>query len=76
MSRDTTRILQELESGHTPWVKPWSNFPGNSVPCNAVTNRPYSGCNIILIKLRLGIPHVFLPEAMSGKGNTEPKSFS
>jgi antirestriction protein ArdC len=50
----TTRILAELEAGATPWVKPWSATPGANVPCNAVTNRPYSGCNVILLWLALG----------------------
>ena len=43
----TSRILAELERGAAPWVKPWSATPGQNVPQNAVTNRPYSGCNVI-----------------------------
>ena len=39
----TSRILAELELGAAPWVKPWSATPGQNVPCNAVSNRPYSG---------------------------------
>src|SRR5260370_18006873 len=31
------------------WVKPWSSTPGANTPCNAVTNRPYSGCNVVLL---------------------------
>ncbi len=45
----TDRILRELENGATPWVKPWRATAGNNVPCNADTNRPYSGVNVILI---------------------------
>jgi antirestriction protein ArdC len=45
----TTRILAELESGAIPWIKPRSATAGANVPCNAVTNRPYSGCNVILL---------------------------
>ena len=41
----SARILAELEAGAAPWIKPWSATPGANVPCNAVTNRPYSGCN-------------------------------
>ena len=37
----TSRILAELELG----AAPWSATPGQNVPCNAVSNRPYSGCN-------------------------------
>jgi antirestriction protein ArdC len=41
----SARIVAQLEAGAAPWVKPWST----NVPCNAVTNRPYSGCNIVLL---------------------------
>jgi antirestriction protein ArdC len=50
----TTRILAELERGAAPWVKPWSATPGQNVPQNAVSNRPYSGCNVILLWLTRG----------------------
>jgi antirestriction protein ArdC len=43
----SARILGELEAGAAPWVKPWSATPGANTPCNAVTNRPYSGCNVV-----------------------------
>ncbi len=45
----TARILSELEAGSAPWVKPWSATAGANVPCNAVSNRPYSGCNVVLL---------------------------
>lgn len=45
------RILAELERGALPWIKPWSATAGLNVPQNAVTNRPYSGCNVILLWL-------------------------
>src|SRR5436190_9229065 len=47
----SARIVAELERGAAPWVKPWSAIPGQNVPQNAVTNRPYSGCNVILLWL-------------------------
>jgi antirestriction protein ArdC len=47
----SARIIAELERGAAPWVKPWSVTPGQNVPQNAVTNRPYSGCNVILLWL-------------------------
>jgi antirestriction protein ArdC len=50
----TSRILAELDRGAAPWVKPWSATPGQNVPQNAVTNRPYSGCNVILLWLTRG----------------------
>ena len=45
----STRIIAELERGAAPWVKPWSATAGQNVPQNAVTNRPYSGCNVIAL---------------------------
>jgi antirestriction protein ArdC len=50
-SEVTSRILAELEAGAAPWVKPWSATPGQNVPQNAVSNRPYSGCNVVLLWL-------------------------
>jgi antirestriction protein ArdC len=47
----STRIIAELERGAAPWIKPWSATAGQNVPRNAVTNRPYSGCNVILLWL-------------------------
>ena len=48
-SEVSARILAELETGAAPWVKPWSATPGANVPCNAVTGRPYSGTNVVLL---------------------------
>jgi antirestriction protein ArdC len=45
----SARLVAELEAGAAPWVKPWSATPGANTPCNAVTNRPYSGCNVVLL---------------------------
>jgi antirestriction protein ArdC len=47
----SARIVAELEQGAAPWIRPWSATPGQNVPQNAVTNRPYSGCNVILLWL-------------------------
>jgi antirestriction protein ArdC len=47
----SARIVAELEAGAAPWIKPWAATPGANSPCNAVTNRPYSGCNVILLWL-------------------------
>jgi len=43
----SARIVAELEAGAAPSIKPWSATPGANTPCNAVTNRPYSGCNVV-----------------------------
>jgi antirestriction protein ArdC len=45
----SARIVAELERGAAPWIKPWSATAGANTPCNAVTNRPYSGCNVVLL---------------------------
>ena len=45
----SARIVAELEAGAAPWVKPWSATAGANIPQNAVSNRPYSGCNVILL---------------------------
>jgi antirestriction protein ArdC len=44
----SARIIAELERGAAPWIKPWSATPG-AMPCNAATNRPYSGSNVVLL---------------------------
>jgi antirestriction protein ArdC len=43
----SARIVAELEAGAAPWIKPWSATPGANIPRNAVSNRPYSGCNVV-----------------------------
>jgi len=43
------RIAHELETGVLPWVQPWSQTPGRNMSVNAVSNRPYSGCNAFLL---------------------------
>jgi len=45
----SARIMAELETGAAPWIKPWSSTAGGNTPCNGVTNRPYSGCNVVLL---------------------------
>jgi antirestriction protein ArdC len=43
----TDKIVAQLEAGTLPWVKGWSTS-GSMVPMNAVSNRPYSGINVLL----------------------------
>jgi antirestriction protein ArdC len=45
----SARIVAEMEAGAAPWIKPWSATPGANTPCNAVSNRPYSGSNVVLL---------------------------
>lgn len=48
----TDRIIEALEAGTAPWLKPW-NSPGShlALPKNAVSNRLYNGINILLLWL-------------------------
>jgi antirestriction protein ArdC len=45
----TDQILSLLENNHIPWIKPWSSTAGRNTPCNAVSNRAYSGVNTLLL---------------------------
>ncbi len=47
----TARIVAELEAGRFPWVQPWGRADGAALglPRNAVTARPYSGINILIL---------------------------
>jgi antirestriction protein ArdC len=45
----SARIVAALEAGAAPWIKPWAATAGANTPCNAVSNRPYSGCNVVLL---------------------------
>jgi antirestriction protein ArdC len=53
----SARIIAELEAGAAPWIKSWSSTPGANSPCNAVSNRPYSGCNVILLWMAQAAGH-------------------
>lgn len=47
----TDRIVEALEGGVVPWVKPWdaNQAAGAGMPVNAATNRPYHGVNVMLL---------------------------
>ena len=47
----TGKIIRELEAGCIPWVQPWgtTNAPGPALPRNALSARPYSGINILIL---------------------------
>src|SRR5262249_272878 len=45
----TEQIVAELKNGVRPWVQPWSQTPGLNIPANAITGRPYSGVNTLLL---------------------------
>ncbi len=44
----TGQIIEALEQGTAPWVKPWSTA---GMPRNAVSGREYSGINTILLAM-------------------------
>jgi antirestriction protein ArdC len=65
----STRIVAELERGAAPWIKPWSATAGMNTPCNALTNRPYSGCNVLLLWMAQTAgypPRLVRPRAVTG----------
>jgi antirestriction protein ArdC len=47
----TRRIIADLEGGRIPWVQPWGKAggAGAGLPRNALTRRPYSGINILIL---------------------------
>ncbi len=47
----TSRIISQLEVGRVPWVQPWggSGASGPGLPRNALTARPYSGVNVLIL---------------------------
>jgi antirestriction protein ArdC len=45
----TQRILDQMQAGVVPWQQAWRG--NNAMPMNAVSNRPYSGINILLFWL-------------------------
>ena len=50
--RITDQIIDSLESGTGPWIKPWNDSSHLWGPYrNGVTERPYRGINILLLNL-------------------------
>lgn len=46
----TDRIIADLEAGRVPWVQPWTSAnAGVGMPHNAVSQRAYSGINILTL---------------------------
>ncbi len=46
----TDRMVDALERGAPPWVRPWSTIP-DALPTNAQTHRTYRGVNFTLLSL-------------------------
>jgi antirestriction protein ArdC len=48
----TDKIIAELEAGRIPWAQPWATpaiAPPLAMPRNAVTQRKYSGINVLML---------------------------
>lgn len=49
--RVTNSIIEALERGTPPWVRPWS-AAADPVPINATSHRPYRGVNFLTLQLQ------------------------
>ncbi len=48
----THQIIEALQSGEIPpWRRPWGISPNSGFPTNVVSNRRYSGVNVLLLRL-------------------------
>lgn len=47
----TDKIVDALNSGITPWNRPWSNDPNSGFPTNIVSKKRYSGINPLLLEI-------------------------
>lgn len=45
----TDKIVEQLEAGVTPWVKPWTNSGFGGLPYNASTGKAYRGINVMML---------------------------
>lgn len=45
----TAKIVARLNEGVIPWRKPWRSYGSGNMPRNAITGRPYSGANVVLL---------------------------
>lgn len=53
----TAQIIEAMKLGTPPWKKPW-RANGGGLPTNVVTNRRYSGVNILLLNLHCARHHL------------------
>ena len=47
----TTRIVTALESGVSPWRRPWRMSKNSGRPANVVSKNPYNGVNPLLLTI-------------------------
>lgn len=45
----TAKIVAKLDAGVIPWRKPWKAYGAGNMPRNAISHRPYSGANVVLL---------------------------
>jgi antirestriction protein ArdC len=45
--RTTDRIIEALEQGTVPWIKPWTSASASGIPTNLATGKEYRGINVI-----------------------------
>ena len=45
----TNNIINKLESGIAPWIKPWSVAGNNSADINAISKKEYNGVNRLIL---------------------------
>jgi antirestriction protein ArdC len=45
----TDKIVEQLEQGVVPWVKPWTSSGFGGLPYNASTKKPYRGINTMML---------------------------
>lgn len=43
----TERIIDQLEAGCAPWVRPWVTTGASDMPTNIVSERHYRGANVL-----------------------------
>lgn len=66
----THSIVEQLEAGTPPWVRPWSNRPSD-IAINSATKRPYSGANVLNLWMAQVANGFATPEWMSFKQANE-----
>lgn len=49
----TQRIMESLNQGQRPWVRPWSNSPNGGWPTAIGTNKAYRGINPLLLNFTM-----------------------
>lgn len=63
----TAKILEHLDRGVVPWCKPWKDYGTGAMPRNAISNRPYSGANVVLLWMEAEAKGYVLPKWLTFK---------